>query len=339
MALLQTVQVALTDGRNGSGEMEEPISSSSKGKWTKRLDILYRDEILIQESSFARLFKCLPNLQIIVQRGKPLIINRSDARLSIFVVLPELVTRSLHVLDIKCQFDIGPCSKDAYPDAPSIIDAIGNQPLHTLKVFPVTKDLSFRQHAFLSSLECLDAPRHFTRSILASTCTTPKLTQITLSFGHDNELVSSRKCFARIGAGLGELQLQIVDPTHIQQSLRDVADLCPNLRNLIVPLDSLTVGLLSGHLPPVRNLGIHPRLSLWDWEWRSEQSMVMLWESICSKLMELIPEMPNLRIVRLLDELPYKGDPFVLKAVATSKILTQAGVRFEDWTGQIFHKD
>ncbi|EJD06239.1 uncharacterized protein FOMMEDRAFT_153641 [Fomitiporia mediterranea MF3/22] len=66
--------------------------------------------------------------------------------------------------------------------------------------------------------------------------------------------------------------------------------------------------------------------------------MMGLWGLLCSKLVVLW-KMPSLRVVRILDELPSQRDFFVCWASTTSKILIQHGVRFEDYTGQLFLND
>ncbi|EJD06241.1 uncharacterized protein FOMMEDRAFT_166482 [Fomitiporia mediterranea MF3/22] len=261
MALLRSMQVTLTEDHNRSADMAK---SSSKGKWTRRLDILYRDKTVLHASSFARFLKCLPNLQIIVQRGTFLMLKRSDFHLSIFVVLPALVSQSLHVLDVKCSYDYDSTNGHNHPNAARITDAVGNQPLHTLKVCPVAAGRTHKQHAFLSSIECLDTSQHFINPILSDICLAPKLKRISLNAGYGDGPGPYSKCLAQITSGIGQLEIDTTtsDPGHAL-SLHDVANLFPNLHNLVVTLDVLTPHVLSEYLPPVVNLGIHTT-TLWQ---------------------------------------------------------------------------
>lgn len=314
--LLDTLATSRTLGRSATSE-----GSGELGRWTQRLDIAFGENADSEEavSLLESVISRLPNLEIVVERGKML--HRMwhwNVPASIFRALASSCAGSLRSLRCTNAVEIGPVSQLANAAPLRILDCPN---MHKYRSAPHTTpperiSAPCLEHLVLPYWErCLRF-----RSVGA-------VSSLSVSGPLNDDVLGN--FLPLIGSSLKTLELRMnpSDGVRVQDSFARIRTDCTNLQELVLVSHHLCVlsGCLKFTLPSVEKIGFSAGFV--------GQNSLFVYKKILFEFPAALPA--SCRVVRFLDRTSsavIRDEP-EWPITAAVQACAERGIRLEDYTG------
>ncbi|KAL5533475.1 hypothetical protein ACEPAF_5251 [Sanghuangporus sanghuang] len=316
-------------------------TESWKGRWTMRLDIVLKRGGQLPADDFIALLRLLPNIRIIVARTDFFAFTQSNGSVSLIDLLgvarQSTLLGSLHVLDIRSVRGA---------DRIDALDAIDGLSLRIVRIYPPVLSLWLGRRITLPEIELLDAPPQLLKSVFSGEIPVGTLRHLCIKDDFDAVWKIVGGHLSGVGGQLMSLEIDdgcldnSVVIRHISRPtpkalFREVAHSCPNLDSLTINSKWRSLSYLGDGLPPVRRLGL--RFHQKDADGKN-------WlKHLCSVLSICVSISDSLQVIRIIGRPSYadlryhhSGSLKIMQNFSKA-IFLGSGVRFEDWTGRLFH--